>query len=165
MPRNHENNGNSVDLVGGIFKTRTIQQKQMIISTKWWKTWLNITKKRWSAMRIDSGEGRSSLTPFILLPSSLLLTAPPLLAPRWVAKLFRLRRKSSLRPSAPSSLVALGGGREERRAGRRRTGQVGALSLLQRTSPLLFGLPLQTVLQNHHSLGENHALFNNFYYP
>ena len=26
--------GNSVDLVGGIFKTRTIQQKQMIISTK-----------------------------------------------------------------------------------------------------------------------------------
>ena len=85
------------------------------------------SKMKWRSMRIDSRERRRGLTPFILLPRSLLLTAPPLLAPRWGAKLFRLRRKSSIRPSAPSSLVVLGGGREERRAGRRRMGQAGAL--------------------------------------
>ena len=80
-------------------------------------------------MRIDSREGEGGLTPFILLPCSLLLTAPPLLAPRCAAKLSRLRRESSQRRPAPSSLVVPGGGREERRAGRRITGQVRALSI------------------------------------
>ena len=49
--------------------------------------------------------------------------------------------KSSIRPSAPSSLVACGGGCEERRAGRRRTGQVGApLFLVLKTQMVLLGI-------------------------
>ena len=107
---------------------------------------------------------RSSLTPFLLLPSSLLLTAPPLLAPRCAAKLSRLRRETSIRRPAPSSLVVPGGGREERRAGRRRTGQVGALSLFKDVFSILIGLPHHTVLKNYHSLRENHVLFDTFYY-
>ena len=62
---------------------------------------MKTTKRWWSAMRTESREGRSSRTPFILLPSSLLLTAPPLLAPRWVAKLFRLWRKVLYAPQLP----------------------------------------------------------------
>ena len=53
---------------------------------------------------------------------SLLLPAPPLLAPRCAAKLSRLRRESSLRRPAPSSLVVQGGGREERRAMKEKNG-------------------------------------------
>ena len=93
---------------------------------------------------------------------------PPLLAPRWGAKLFRLRRKSSIRPSAPWSLVALGGGREEKRAGRRRTGQVGAPLFFKTSSVQLPWLSLtcfvQKSLERGHSLWENHHLFNTFYY-
>ena len=78
-------------------------------------------------MRIDSRGRRRGLTQFILLPQ---LTSPHGPTPprsEVRAKLFRLRRKSSIRPSAPSSLVALGWGPEERLEGMRRTGQVGAL--------------------------------------
>ena len=87
---------------------------------------------------------------------------PP--SPRCAAKLSRLRRESSKRRPAPSSLVVPGGGREERRAGRRRTGRVGALSLFKCVFSILIGLSLHTVLENHHSLRENHDLFNTFYY-
>ena len=80
------------------------------------------SKKKWRSMRIDPRERRRGLTPFILLPRPLHLTAPPLLAPRWGAKLFRLRRKSSIRPSAPSSLVVQGGAERWDGRGRRRTG-------------------------------------------
>ena len=96
-------------------------------------------------------ERRRGLTPFILLPRSLLLTAPPLLAPRWGAKLFRLRRKSPMRPSAPSSLVVLGGGREERRARKEKNGASRSpfsilrhiISPLWKTSSNSQGLPKQ----------------------
>ena len=82
--------------------------------------------------------------------SSSLLTShgPPLLAPRCAAKLSRLRRESSIRRPAPSSLVVAGVDRSERRAGRRRTGQVGALSLFKDVSSILIGLSLHTVLEN-----------------
>ena len=120
----------------------------------------SIIREKWRSMRIDSREGDGGLTPFILLHRTLLLTAPPLLAPRCAAKLSRLRHKSSIRRPAPSSLVVAGGGREERRAGRRRTGQVGALSLFKDVFSILIGLSLHTVLKNHHSLEENHAFLN-----
>ena len=69
---------------------------------------------------------RSSQTPFILLPAHFSSRPhPSSLRGEWLN--FFGCGESSLRPSAPSSLVALGGGRSERRAGRRRTGQVGAL--------------------------------------
>ena len=45
-----------------------------------WET--TSSKKIWRSMRIDSRERRRGLTPFILLPRSLLLTAPPILPPR-----------------------------------------------------------------------------------
>ena len=91
-----------------------------------WKTSHKNNKNDGGPWGLTHGEGEGGLTPFILLPRTLLLTAPPLLAPRCAAKLSRLRRESSLRRPAPSSLVVPGGGREERRAGRRRTGQVRA---------------------------------------
>ena len=84
------------------------------------------TIKEVEAMRIDSRERRRGTHPVYSPSCSLLLTAPPLLAPRCAAYLLRLRRESSLRRPAPSSLVVPGGGRSERRAGRRRTGHVRA---------------------------------------
>ena len=90
----------------------------------------------------DRLTGRRRGTNPVYSPScSLLLPAPPLLAPRCAAKLSRLRRESSIRRPAPSSLVVPGGGCEERRAGRRRTGQVGALSIsFIQTIIFVFGL-------------------------
>ena len=73
-------------------------------------------------MRIDSRGRRRGLTPFILLPRTLLLPATPLLAPRCATKLSRRSRESSLRRPAPSSLVVPGGGREERRARKEKNG-------------------------------------------
>ena len=52
--------------------------------------------------------------------------------------------------------------RDER--GRRRTGQVRALSLFKDVFSILIGLSLHTVLENHHSLRENPVLFDTFYY-
>ena len=84
----------------------------------------NITWKQqkwWRSMKIDSRGRRGGLTPFILLPRTLLLTAPPLLAPRCAAKLVRIHRESSLRRPAPSSLVVLGGAvRRDEREGEER---------------------------------------------
>ena len=68
------------------------------------------------------GERRRGLTPFILLPRTLHLPAPPLLAPRCAAKARRLRRRASLRRPAPWSLVVSGGGREVRRARKEKNG-------------------------------------------
>ena len=78
------------------------------------------------------GERRRGLTPFILLPRTLHLPAPPLLAPRCAAKLWRLRRQSSIRRPAPLSLVVSGGVCEVRRAMKEKNGA----SL----SPVLFQL-------------------------
>ena len=47
---------------------------------------------------------------------------PPLLAPRCAAKLLRLRRDSSIRRTAPSSLVVPGGVRDVRRAKKEKNG-------------------------------------------
>ena len=80
-------------------------------------------------MRIDSREGEGGLTPFIILPCSLLLTATPLLAPRCAAKLSRLRANvlhAAQLPRRSSSWV--GAVRRDER-GRRRTGQVRAHSI------------------------------------
>ena len=67
-------------------------------------------------------ERRRGLTPLILLPRTLHLPAPPLLAPRCAAKARRLRRRASLRRPAPWSLVVAGGGREVRRARKEKNG-------------------------------------------
>ena len=85
-------------------------------------------------MRIDSWERRRGTNPVFFPSRALLLTAPPLLAPRCADKLSRLRRLSSLLSPASSSLVVPGGGRDERRTGRRRTGQVRAPFIFTDTS-------------------------------
>ena len=88
--------------------------------------------KWWRSMRIDS-RGRRGTNPVYSPSRTLHHSAPPLLAPRCAAKLSRLRRESSLRRPAPSSLVVAGGGRDEKWAGRR-TGQVRALFHFNDTS-------------------------------
>ena len=96
--------------------------------------------------------------------SHCLLTSPhgpTLLAPRWGAQLFRLRRKSSIRPSAPASLVALGGGRSERRAGRRRIGQVWAPLFSTRSNPKNTS-SLQTKYTGSHEPGTPSNMFHSF---
>ena len=104
------------------------------------------------------GRGEGGLTPFILLPCSLHISAPPLLAPRCAAKLSRVRRESSIRRPAPSSFIVPGGGREERRTGRRRTGQVGALSLFKSVFSILIGLSLHKSLKTI-IVGEKTTIF------
>ena len=91
--------------------------------------WNDCSKMWWRSMRTDSWGRRRGTNPVYSPSCSLHHSAPPLLAPRCAAKLSRLRRGSSIRRPAPSSLVVPGGGREERRLGRRRTGQVEALSI------------------------------------
>ena len=114
--------GNSTDPMGSYFQIKDSYHFNFFIVMFLTKQ-TGKTIYKWGTMRIDSQGRRRGLTPFILLPLTLLLTAPPIIAPRCAAKLSRLRRESSIRRPAPSSLVVPGGGREERRAGRRRTGQ------------------------------------------
>ena len=81
-------------------------------------------------MRIDSRGEEKGTNPIYSPSCSLHLPAPPLLAPRCAAKLWRLRRQSSIRRPAPWSLVVAGGGREVRRARKEKNGAS--------KSPLLF---------------------------
>ena len=125
----------------------------------------NITWKQqkwWRSMRIDSREREvDSPRPFFF-PAHFSHAHPSSL--RGVRLNFRgcaaivlyatqLPRRSSSRVGAVW--------RDER--GRRRTGQVGALFLFKDVISILIGLLLHTVLENHHSLRENHDLFNTFY--
>ena len=111
-----------------------LKTKQILRTTKEVMMYSNKTSQFWRrSMRIDSRERRSSLTPFILLPAHF-SSRPHPSSLRGEGLNFFGFAESSIRPSAPSSLVALGGGRSERRAGTRRRGQGGALFIFENTS-------------------------------
>ena len=64
-------------------------------------------------------------------------------------------------PRRSSSRV--GAVRRDEREGEER-GKLEPRSLFKDFISILIGLSLHTVLENHHSLRENHDLFNTFYY-
>ena len=84
----------------------------------------NITWKQQKMMEVheDWLTGKEKGTNPFYSPSLHTSHGPPLLAPRCAAKLSRLRRESSLRRPAPSSLVVPCGGRSERRARKEKNG-------------------------------------------
>ena len=86
------------------------------------------------SMRIDSRGEEKGTNPIYSPSCSLHLPAPPLLEPRYAAKLWRLRLQSSIRRPAPWSLVVSGGGGEVKRAMKEKNEAGESLSLLKRHS-------------------------------
>ena len=83
------------------------------------------TRKWWGSKRIDSRGEEKGTNPVHSLSCSLHISEPPLLPPRWGAKLFRLCRKVLYAPQLPRrSSSRVGAVRWDER-GRRRTGKVG----------------------------------------
>ena len=136
-------------------------------SNEWvlWKTSHENIKKWWRSMRTESREGRSSLTPFILLPAHFSYRPHPSSLRGEGLNFFACSEKVLYAPQLPRrSSSRVGAVLRDEREGEER-GKSERFLFYNVFLVILFGLPLHTVLKNHHSLRENHVLFNTFYYP